>query len=89
MSDVVVYNDGELELKISVNEETVWLTQKQLAELFNVTKQNISLHINNIFKEKELDKNSTVKYFLIVQKEGDREIQRNVEHYNLEKINYS
>ena len=86
MSDVVVYNDGELELKISVNEETVWLTQKQLAELFDVTKQNISLHVNNIFKEKELDKNSTVKFYLIVQKEGDREIQRNVEHYNLDMI---
>lgn len=86
MSDVVVYNDGELELKISVNEETVWLTQKQLAELFDVTKQNISLHVNNIFKEKELDKNSTVKFYLIVQKEGNREIQRNVEHYNLDMI---
>ena len=68
MSDVVVYNNGELELKISVNEETLWLTQKQLAKLFDVTKQNISLHVNNIFKEKELDKNSTVKFFLIVQK---------------------
>lgn len=86
MSDVVVYNDGELELKISVNEETIWLTQKQLADLFDVTKQNISLHVNNIFKEKELDKNSTVKFFLIVQKEGNREIQRNVDHYNLDMI---
>lgn len=86
MSDIVVYNDGELELKISVNEENIWLTQKQLAELFDVTKQNISLHINNIFKEKELDKNSTVKFFLIVQKEGSREIQRDVEHYNLDMI---
>ncbi|DAB28510.1 MAG TPA: DNA-binding protein, partial [Sulfurimonas sp. UBA10385] len=86
MYDVVVYNDGELELRISVNEETIWLTQKQLAELFDVTKQNISLHVNNIFKEKELDKNSTVKFYLIVQKEGNREIQRNVEHYNLDMI---
>jgi prophage antirepressor-like protein len=86
MSDIVVYNDGELELKISVNDENIWLTQKQLAELFDVTKQNISLHINNIFKEKELDKNSTVKFFLIVQKEGSREIQRDVEHYNLDMI---
>jgi hypothetical protein len=67
MSDVVVYNDGELELKVSVNEETIWLTQKQLVELFEVTKQNISLHINNIFKEDELNKNSTVKFFLTVQ----------------------
>ena len=47
ISNVVVYNDGELELKVSVNEETIWLTQKQLAELFKVSKQNVSLHINN------------------------------------------
>ncbi|MDY0328346.1 MAG: RhuM family protein [Arcobacteraceae bacterium] len=86
MSDVVVYNDGELELKVSVNEETIWLTQKQLVELFEVTKQNISLHINNIFKEDELNKNSTVKFFLTVQQEGKRKVERNLEHYNLDMI---
>ncbi|MDZ7819315.1 MAG: RhuM family protein [Aliarcobacter sp.] len=86
ISNIVVYNDGELELKVSVNEETIWLTQKQLAELFKVSKQNVSLHINNIFNEKELDKNSTVKFFLIVQKEGNREVERNIEHYNLDMI---
>ncbi|MDD2894649.1 MAG: RhuM family protein [Aliarcobacter sp.] len=86
ISNIVLYNDGELELKVSVNEETIWLTQKQLSELFDVTKQNISLHINNIFKDKELNANSTVKFFLIVQKEGNREIQRNIEHYNLDMI---
>ena len=86
ISNIVLYNDGELELKVSVNEETIWLTQKQLSELFSVTKQNISLHINNIFKNKELNTNSTIKFFLIVQKEGNREIQRNIEHYNLDMI---
>lgn len=86
MSDIVVYNDGELELKVSVNEDTIWLTQKQLVELFEVTKQNISLHINNIFKEDELNKNSTVKFFLTVQQEGNRKVERNLEHYNLDMI---
>ena len=86
VSNIVVYNDGELELKVSVNEETIWLTQKQLAELFKVSKQNVSLHINNIFNEEELDKKSTVKFFLIVQKEGNREVERNIEHYNLDMI---
>ena len=86
ISNVVVYNDGELELKVSVNEETIWLTQKQLAELFKVSKQNVSLHINNIFNEEELHKKSTVKFFLIVQKEGNREVERNIEHYNLDMI---
>ena len=86
ISNIVVYNDGELELKVSVNEETIWLTQKQLADLFKVSKQNVSLHINNIFNEEELDKKSTVKFFLIVQKEGNREVERNIEHYNLDMI---
>ena len=86
ISNIVVYNDGELELKVSLNEETIWLTQKQLAELFKVSKQNVSLHINNIFNEEELHKKSTVKFFLIVQKEGNREVERNIEHYNLDMI---
>ena len=86
ISNILLYNDGELELKVSLNEETIWLSQKQLAELFDVTKQNVSLHINNILKEKELDKNSTVKFFLIVQKEGNREVKREVDHYNLDMI---
>ncbi|MCT7462193.1 virulence RhuM family protein [Aliarcobacter cryaerophilus] len=86
LSNLVVYNDGELELKVSVNSETIWLTQKQIAEVFGGTKQNISLHINNIYKEKELDKISTVKYYLTVQKEGNREVTRNIEHYNLDMI---
>jgi len=86
MSNTVVYNDGELELNISVNDDTIWLTQKQLGELFDVTKQNISSHIISIYKEKELDKNPTVKKYLTVQKEGNREVERNVEHYNLDMI---
>ncbi len=86
LSNLVVYNDGELELKVSVDSETIWLTQKQIAEVFGGTKQNISLHINNIYKEKELDKISTVKYYLTVQKEGNREVNRNIEHYNLDMI---
>ena len=86
MSDVITYNSGEIELKVSVENDTIWLTQKQLAELFDVTTPNINMHIKAIFKEKELDKNPTVKKSLIVQKEGSREITRNVEHYNLDII---
>ncbi len=61
MNNIVVYNDGELEIKASVNSETIWLTQKQLGELFEVMKQNISLHINRIFQDNELVKESTLK----------------------------
>ena len=66
----IKYTDGEIELAISVEKDTIWLTQKQIAELFEVTKQNISLHTIDIFNSKELTKNSTVKKYLTVQKEG-------------------
>lgn len=86
MNDLIKYTDGEIELSISVEKDTIWLTQKQIAELFEVTKQNISLHTIDIFNSKELTKNSTVKKYLTVQKEGKREVSRELEHYNLDVI---
>ncbi|MEV9615919.1 virulence RhuM family protein [Aliarcobacter butzleri] len=86
LSNLVVYNDGELELKVSVDSETIWLTQKQISELFMVTVPNINMHIKAIYKDEELIKNRTIQNFLIVQKEGNREVERNVEHYNLDMI---
>ena len=86
MNNIVVYNDGELELKVSVNNETIWLTQKQLSELFTVELHTINYHIKNIFKQKELDKNPTIRKIRIVRKEGNREVQRDIEHYNLDMI---
>lgn len=86
ISNIVVYNDGELELKVSVNEETIWLTQKQMADVFWVNIPAISKHIKNIYKDKELNQFSTVSILEIVQKEGNREVLRNVEHYNLDII---
>jgi hypothetical protein len=87
-SNILIYQseDGKTKLDVKLENETLWLTQNQLAELFNVTKQNISLHIQNIYAENELDKNSTVKDYLTVQKEGSREVKRNLEHYNLDMI---
>ncbi len=85
-SDIVVYNDGELELNISVNNETIWLTQKQIAELFCIEVHTINYHIKNIFKQNELDKNPTIRKIRIVQKEGKREVERDIEHYNLDMI---
>ncbi|WP_228156098.1 virulence RhuM family protein [Arcobacter lacus] len=86
LSNLVVYNDGELELKVSVNSETIWLTQKQISELFGVNIPAISKHIKNIYKDEELNQFSTVSILEIVQKEGNRNIVRNVEHYNLDII---
>lgn len=86
LNNTVVYNDGELELKVSLNDETVWLNRNQLSELFSRDVKTIGKHINNVFKEKEVERFSTVANFAIVQKEGDREVLRDIEHYNLDVI---
>jgi hypothetical protein len=86
ISNIIVYNDGELELKVSVENETIWLTQKQLGELFNVESHNITYHIKNIYKQKELMQNPTTRKIRVVQKEGKREIERDIDHYNLDMI---
>ena len=85
-SNIIVYNDGELELKVSFENETIWLTQKQIAELFNVENHTINYHIKNIYKQKELIENPTTRKIRIVQKEGKRVIERDIDHYNLDMI---
>jgi len=86
--EIILYKTpaGDTQIDVKLDEETVWLNQSQMVKLFKSTKQNISLHINNIFKEEELDKNSTVKEYLTVQKEGKRTVTRGIEHYNLDVI---
>lgn len=86
--NVVVYRteDSTLELDVQLKDETVWLTQQQMASLFNSTIPNVSMHIRNIYKEGELDKGATVKDFLIVQNEGGRQVTRRVSYYNLDVI---
>ena len=85
---VVVYRteDNTLQLDVQLANETVWLSQQQMASLFNSTIPNVSIHIRNIFKEGELDKGATVKDFLIVQNEGGRQVTRHVSYYNLDVI---
>jgi transposase-like protein len=86
MSDLITYNDGELELKVSIEKETVWLNRSQLAKLFDRDVKTVGKHISNIFKEEELTKVSTVANFEIVQIEGNREVSREIEHYSLDVI---
>ncbi|MEZ4772709.1 MAG: virulence protein RhuM/Fic/DOC family protein [Bacteroidia bacterium] len=88
MSEIVIYKtpDRKTEVEVQFDGDTVWLTQVQMAALFNQTKQNISLHINNCFKEKELSKKATVKESLTVQAEGKRQVKRKLEYYNLDVI---
>ena len=64
----------------------LWLTQKAIGELFNTTRNNITMHINDIYNTFEMDENSTSKKFLLVQKEGNREVKRNVQYYNLDMV---
>ena len=87
-NNIVIYqtDDGTTKIDVKLEDETVWLSQQQMADLYDTTKQNISLHIKNIFDEEELDINSTVKEFLTVQKEGNRKVERKVKYYNLDMI---
>ena len=86
ISNIIVYNDGELELKVSVEQESVWLNRNQIAELFGRDVKTIGKHITNVFAEKELEQYSTVANFAIVQNEGGREVKRDIEYYNLDVI---
>lgn len=83
---ILIYQDGSLKLQVRLDGKTVWLTQVLMAELFQTTKQNISLHLQNIFEEGELDPAATVKQFLTVQTEGSRQVRRAIDHYNLDAI---
>ena len=88
MNDLILYTtvDGRSQIKLRAKDQTVWLTQLEMAELFDTTKQNISLHLNNLFEEGELVPAATVKESLTVQIEGSREVQRPVNLYNLDAI---
>ena len=85
---IVIYQteDGQTQIDVRLENDTVWLTQGQMVDLFQTTKQNVSLHVRNVFKEGELDQSATVKDYLTVQKEGKREVTRNVKYYNLDVI---
>ena len=86
--EIIIYRaeDNTVQLDVRMENETVWLSQQQMVQLFNSTKQNISLHIGNIFREGELQKEATVKEYLTVQTEGNRQICRKVLYYNLDVI---
>ena len=77
-NNIVIYQleNGKTKIDVKLEDETVWLSQQQMADLYDTTKQNISLHIKNIFDEEELNENSTVKEFLTAQKEGNRSDER-------------
>jgi prophage maintenance system killer protein len=86
--EIILYHqdDGTTEIKVRLEDETVWLSQQQIAELFGTTRENITMHLRNIFNEGELDEEATSKDFLQVRNEGSRRVNRHVMLYNLDAI---
>ena len=87
-NNIVIYQDENGITKVSVrfSDEDIWLTQNQIAELYDTTQQNISQHIDGIYKDGELDYEATHKKFLLVRSEGARQVKRNIDHFNLDMI---
>ena len=85
---IVIYKakDGTHQLQVTLQEDTVWLTQAQMASLFDTTPQNITMHLKSVYQENELNEKATCKDFLQVQKEGNRTVKRKQLHYNLDAI---
>ena len=88
INEIMIYEDKDGVTKINVKfmNEDIWLTQNQIADIYKTTQENISMHIKNIYKDNELNLDSTNKKFLLVQKEGTRNVKRNIDHYNLDMI---
>ncbi|HCY26063.1 TPA: hypothetical protein DIC38_00030 [Candidatus Nomurabacteria bacterium] len=85
---IIIYqsSSGAIELRGDVKNETIWATQAQIAEAFDVNVRTINEHIKNIFKTDELLEKATIRKFRIVQSEGNRKIERDINHYNLDMI---
>ena len=85
--EIILYQpDESVRMEVRIEDETVWLTQAQIVELFQSSKANISEHLKNIYKSEELIQSSTVRNFRTVRQEGNRQITRNLEYYNLDVI---
>ena len=85
-NEIIIFEKQYIKLEVNMKDETVWLSLEQMSSLFDRDKSVISRHINNIFKENELERISTVAKFATVQKEGNRQINRNIDYYNLDMI---
>lgn len=85
-NNILIYTTKDGNIDVKLEQETVWLTQEQMSLLFDKSKSSISEHIKNIFDDNELDKDSTVRKFRTVQTEGKRQVERNLEYYNLDMI---
>ena len=85
-NEIIIFENQNIKLEVNMQDETVWLSQQQMADLFNSSRTNIIEHINNIYSDEELDKDSTCQNFRQVRKEGNRQVTRNIPFYNLDMI---
>lgn len=85
---LILYNDeeGRVSMNVRYADEDLWLTQEQLATIYQTTQENVSMHITNIYTDEELEKEGTYKKFLLVRQEGKRQVRRNIDHYNLDVV---
>ncbi len=86
MTDIMIFESDSHPVEVRLEGETVWLSQGQMAELFGTSTDNVSLHLKNIFTDKELDERATTEDFSIVRQEGTRQVKRLLKHYNLDAI---
>lgn len=86
MNNVVIFESGDQPVQVWLEGETVWLTQAQMAELFDTSTDNISLHLKNVYTDNELDELATTEDFSVVRQEGTRQVKRQIKHYNLDAI---
>ncbi len=86
--EVLLYEapDGQVRVDVRLEQDTVWLTQRQMSEIFETTPENVLMHLKNVFGDGELEEAATAKDFLVVQTEGNRQVRRNLKHYNLDAI---
>ena len=86
--EVVVYEtpDGDVRVDVRLEQETAWLSQRDMAEVFDTTPENVLMHLRNVFSSNELEAEATTKDFLVVRTEGRRQVRRHIGHYNLEAI---
>lgn len=84
--EIYISDDGQVKLDIKLDAETVWMTQVQIAALFDTSTDNISLHLKNIYQEGELQEMATTEDFSVVRQEGNRQVNRTLKHYNLDAV---
>lgn len=86
MTDIAIFEDVSGTVEVRLEQESVWLTQKQIADVLETTPENVNMHLRNVFADKELESDSTTKKILVVRQEGKRQVRRQVLHYNLDAI---